>query len=119
METKHCMLVATELSTEDLLEIFVVLAKNLASQRDRALADAVSWKREFEMYRSAWLREMGGVVANKHHDIDAFVVRARNIYQEAMAWRSYQNGLAGRDPFWMVQEPSRELEAVVVDEPST
>lgn len=117
METKYSMLVASELSTEDVLDIFIALAKSLTNQRDRAMKDAADWKHEFQMYRDAWLREMGGVIVMKSHDIDGFVLRARNIYQDALAWRAYQNGLAGRDPFWMVPEPASE--PVAVENPST
>ena len=39
------------------------------------------WKRTFNMYRSAWLREIGGVIRNKSHEIDGFVGRTRDIYQ--------------------------------------
>jgi len=37
----------------------------------------------FQMYRTAWLREMGGVIVPKHWEIDGFVLRARDIYEKA------------------------------------
>lgn len=37
----------------------------------------------FEMFRGAWLREMGGVIRPKHWEIDGFVLRMRDIYEKA------------------------------------
>jgi len=37
----------------------------------------VDWKREFLMYRNAWMREIGGITVHKSHDIDAFVLSTR------------------------------------------
>lgn len=37
----------------------------------------VDWKHEFLMYRNAWLREIGGKLIWKRHDIDAFVLTTR------------------------------------------
>jgi hypothetical protein len=37
----------------------------------------------FEQYRTAWLREMGGVIRPKHWEIDGFVLRMRDIYEKA------------------------------------
>ena len=37
----------------------------------------------FNMYMMAWLREMGGVIRPKFHQIDGFVLRARDIYEKA------------------------------------
>ena len=110
MSTKHSMLVATELGTEDLLDIFVALADKLTYERNKAVNDAKSWKREFEMYRSAWIREMGGTIIAKSHDIDGCVLRAKQIYSQAQSWIAYQNGLSGRDPFWIVPEPAESAQ---------
>ena len=66
--------------------------------------DRDGWKRQYEMYRSAWLREIGGVIVRKSHEIDGFVLRTQQIYQQAGKWIAYENGLLGRDPFWMVPD---------------
>lgn len=105
MTAQHTMLIATELTTEDLLEILTVQAKKVTYQRDDAIKTAKSWKHELDMYRDAWLREMGGTIIAKSHDIDGFVLRARQIYQQAQRWIAYENGILNRDPFWMVPEP--------------
>jgi len=42
-----------------------------------------SWMREFNMYRSAWLREIGGVIRLKAHEIDGFVLRTRDLKESA------------------------------------
>lgn len=104
-KTEYTMLVATELTVEDMLEIFTVLASKLTHERDNALAKASTWKREFEMYRSAWLREMGGKLCHKTHDIDAFVKTMKYHYERSQKWDAYENRLLNRDPFWMVPAP--------------
>lgn len=40
------------------------------------------WKRDFNMYRTAWLREIGGVIRSKAHEIYGFVLRTREIYSQ-------------------------------------
>lgn len=51
------------------------------ADRDRELRkaaeDAASWKSHFEMYRDAWIRELGGWLVPKHHEIDALVLTTR------------------------------------------
>jgi hypothetical protein len=109
--SKHTLLVATELTTEDLLEIFVVLAEKLTHQRDADRKEAHDWKSTFEMYRGAWLREMGGTIIHKSHEIDGFVLRAQQIYKQAENWIAHSNGLLARDPFWMIPEPPAPTDA--------
>lgn len=99
------ILIAAELNTDDMLDLFVELARKLTHERDQARKDAATWKSEFEMYRTAWLREMGGKLCWKSHDIDAFVKTMKYHYERSKMWEAYQNGLLGRDPFWMVPEP--------------
>lgn len=43
----------------------------------------VDWKSTFMMYRNAWLREIGGVIRNKSHEIDGFVLRTKDVIAEA------------------------------------
>jgi hypothetical protein len=42
-----------------------------------------TWQREFHMYRHAWLREIGGGLLYKGHDIDAFVATTQWALKEA------------------------------------
>jgi hypothetical protein len=37
------------------------------------------WKQEFELYRRAWIRELGGTLINKTHEIDALVLTSRQF----------------------------------------
>ncbi len=37
------------------------------------------WKREFEMYRRAWIRELGGSIVRKTHEIDGLVLTTREM----------------------------------------
>jgi hypothetical protein len=69
--------------------------------------DAEGWKREFNMYRSAWLREIGGTIANKHHEIDGFVLRTREIYEKSRKWDTQQQltEMRLRDAFHDVPDP--------------
>lgn len=55
-----------------------------------------SWKSEFNMWRSAWLREIGGVIRNKHHEIDGFVLRTRDIYDKAKRFDAMDKDLVDR-----------------------
>jgi hypothetical protein len=41
------------------------------------------WQREFNMWRGAWLREIGGVIRRKSWEIDGFVLRTRDVIAEA------------------------------------
>lgn len=83
--------------------------KDVARERDEFKAklrdmqkNRDGWKSAFEMYRDAWFRELGGKVFNKHHEIDGLVLTTRWLREQADKWVAYENGLAGRDPFWMV-----------------
>jgi hypothetical protein len=46
------------------------------------LASATDWKREFEMYRKAWIRELGGTLIRKTHEIDALVLTTQALVKE-------------------------------------
>lgn len=37
------------------------------------------WEREFQMYRTAWIRELGGTIIAKYHEIDGLVLTTREI----------------------------------------
>lgn len=50
-----------------------VLISEIA-QLNKSLND---WKHEFHMYRDAWIRELGGKLIHKSHDIDALVLTTR------------------------------------------
>lgn len=107
-KVKHTMLVATELTTEDVLELFMELARKLTYERDRAAGEARDRQSQFEMYRTAWLREMGGKLIHKSFDIDALVLTTQFHYANSQRWQAFQHRIASRDPFWMVNEPNNE-----------
>jgi hypothetical protein len=106
MKIPDIMLVATRLTIEDLLDVFIEIARKLTWKLEETTKDRDSWKSTFEMYRDAVLREMGGKLINKHHDIDAFVLTVRFHYENSQLWLAHQNRLQGlnKDPFWDVPE---------------
>lgn len=106
-KVEHTMLVATELTTEDLLEIFIALAKNLGRDLQRAEENVASWESTVEMYRNAWHRELRYESRTRYgnkHEIDALVMATRDVMRDAERWRTQENGLLDRDPFWMVPD---------------
>jgi hypothetical protein len=68
--TAHCELAETG------IKVFEKLAKDNEQK-------ALDWQHEFNMYRSAWLRELGGKLIPKAHDIDAFVLTTRALREKA------------------------------------
>lgn len=60
---------------------------NLVNEMEREIGrlndDLCKWQRHFDMYRGAWLREIGGVIRTKAHEIDGFVLRTRDVIREA------------------------------------
>ncbi len=90
---KHSMLVATELTTEDMLDIFIELARKLACKLTDETREKQSWQNEFNMYRDAWLRELGNKLISKSHEIDALVLTTKQMYADAQRWRAF-------DCFW-------------------
>lgn len=69
-------------------DLEVKLAK-VTNERDAALKDAASWKREFEMYARAWQRELGSYgIYNKTHLIDALVKTTREIVGKYEEWKA-------------------------------
>ncbi len=57
----------------------------LEKQRDElaaSLEEERGWKREFDMYRRAWIRELGGRLIPKTHEIDALVLTTRQLRED-------------------------------------
>jgi hypothetical protein len=77
-------------------------ARGLQAGREQMREELYALERNFRIYRQAWLRELGGKLIRKSHEIDAFVLTTRWLYERAQKWIAYENGLAKRDPFWMV-----------------
>jgi hypothetical protein len=87
--------------------------KGLEVERDAALKDSKSWQSEFNMWRNAWLREIGGVIRNKHHEIDGFVLRTRDIYEKACKFDKLS---APKVPFADVPEPPLPAQPAITAE---
>jgi hypothetical protein len=49
----------------------------LQRRLDEAERDAKSWKHHWQMYRDAWVRELGGWTIPKAHEIDSLVLTTR------------------------------------------
>lgn len=62
--------------------------RRLTAERDAALRDAASWKREYESVNASWLRALGGKVFNKRHRIDALVMTTRWFVANHAAWEA-------------------------------
>lgn len=52
-------------------------AEKSVAQLADAKKDAESWKSHWKMYRDAWVRELGGWVVPKRHEIDSLVLTTR------------------------------------------
>ena len=76
-----------EAERDESRDAVVRLFFGLARQYDWTVKDRDGRLREFNMWRSAWLREIGGVIRHKHHEIDGFVLRTRDIYEH---WQKTQ-----------------------------
>lgn len=63
-----------------LAETGIRVFEKKAQEAERRAED---WRHEFNMYRSAWLRELGGKLIPKRHDIDAFVLTTRALRERA------------------------------------
>jgi hypothetical protein len=66
-----------------------------AKDAERLAAD---WQHEFNMYRSAWIRELGGKVIPKTHEIDSLVLTTRRLRERAEAGADLKERV-GRDGF--------------------
>jgi len=51
--------------------------ESLRGAVEEAKKDATSWKHHWQMYRDAWVRELGGWLVPKSHEIDALVLTTR------------------------------------------
>lgn len=67
--------------------------------------DAQEWQREHLMYKNAWQRELGGVLINKAHEIDAYVVTAQRVKARSDAWGECVEALR------MALDPESDLNA--------
>ena len=87
-------------SSADALEQAREAIRKAESERD-------AWKGEFNMYRSAWLREIGGSIIRKTHEIDGFVLKTQEVYDKARKWDAMQRRIDAKlhDPFYSVPEP--------------
>lgn len=73
--------------SDDLVRRVRELARHVETlERDRD-----DWKRDAEMHRRAWVRELGGVIWRKHHEIDGLVLTTRAMRDAAEA----------HDPDWL------------------
>jgi len=98
-----------------------LLYEAVAEVRNRVLEQTLkecekerdAWKGDFNMYRSAWLREMGGYIVRKTYEIDGFVLRTQEIYEKARKWDEMQRRIDAKlhDPFYDV--PDLEAERVL------
>ncbi len=51
----------------------------IAKRMEELAIDRDDWHREFEMYRKAWIRELGGRLVQKTHEIDALVLTTQSL----------------------------------------
>lgn len=72
------------------IRLLVEQVAELQQERDKLQLELVKvtkerdgWLHEHNMYRSAWLREIGGQIKAKHWEIDGFVLMTREIKQKA------------------------------------
>jgi hypothetical protein len=63
-------------ATED-VDYLLSLVEELKGQVLTTKTDAASWKRHWQMYRDAWVRELGGWIVPNAHEIDSLVLTTR------------------------------------------
>lgn len=68
---------------DERVQELLAASNDLQQQARAARADATAWRREYEMYSNAWLRELDGRLFNKRHRIDALVKTTRHMVQRA------------------------------------
>lgn len=64
----------------ELAEVGIRVFERRAAEEERRAED---WRHAFNMYRTAWLRELGGKLIPKRHEIDAFVLTTRALRERA------------------------------------
>lgn len=64
----------------------------ISAQMADAEERAASWKSTLEMYRGAWVREIGPPYRQKSHDIDALVLTTQDRMREIHDLRCERNG---------------------------
>lgn len=67
------------------LERLAGLCERLRRERDDAVkrvAELEAFERDFDMYRRAWIRELGGKLIRKTHEIDALVLTTRKLKED-------------------------------------
>lgn len=75
------------------------------------ISAALGWHSEFRMYRNAWLREMGGIIRAKAHEIDGFVLRTRDIFELSEQVPGLKKRIAELEgtPAWVQTDALREI----------
>jgi hypothetical protein len=75
---------------------------------------ATDWQHEFNLYRSAWIRELGGRVIPKTHEIDALVLTTRAQRERAERGKTLKERIDAGG-FQVVLEELMELSEGVGD----
>jgi FtsZ-binding cell division protein ZapB len=75
-------------------EEFRVEIAKLKAELDEAQEKVKSWEQDFNMYRRAWIRELGGLVIPKHHDIDALVLTTRDQREKSLRCEAAESRLS-------------------------
>jgi hypothetical protein len=72
----------------------LALIAKLKAELDEAQEKVKSWEQDFNMYRRAWIRELGGLVIPKHHDIDALVLTTRDQREKSLRCEAAESRLS-------------------------
>jgi HEPN domain-containing protein len=73
---------------------------------------ANDWRHEFNMYRTAWIRELGGKLIPKTHDIDALVLTTKALREKAERAARLKELVEDRGFFAVLQELKELSEGV-------
>lgn len=77
-----CPYIQTDDAGQKNCELAEVGLRILNTKLKKAEQTGKDWMHEFNTYRSAWIRELGGRVVNKTHEIDALVLTTRDVVTE-------------------------------------